>query len=111
MNLMTLAKADNAVILEDVNSGFGVPITLLWADLTTVTVNGQWLRVGVTIDQDTGLLVAGSRLTATVRLSSLPKDPQEGMTVTGPDGSARVAMSGLMFDRSADRVTMQLKAA
>ena len=72
MNLREQAEADNAIILEDDVAGFGVEITFTSPDeVQTKTVKGQFTRISVEIDQGTGLMVRGSTVAFTVRLSSL----------------------------------------
>lgn len=87
MNLREQAEDDNATILEDDVSGFGVPITFTSPDGSqTKTVNGQFTRISVEIDPETGLMVRGSTSAFTVRLSSLKGVvPEEGWKVESTD--------------------------
>jgi len=92
MNLRQQAEADNAIILEDDVAGFAVSITFTNpADAEeTVTVKGQFTRISVEVDPETGLMVQGSTSALTVRLSSLGEVmPKEGWEVksTDPDGT------------------------
>ncbi len=87
MNLRELAEADNAIIVEDDVSGFGVAIMLTDPAGPVHQVKGQFSRVGVDIDPETGLLVAGNKSAVTVR------------------GRA----SSVMLDRTAGRATIIMK--
>lgn len=114
MNLRELAEADNAIILEDAVNGFGVAIKL--TDLVGVVyeVTGQYHRIGVDIDPETGLLVPGNKSAVTVRASRFPADnlPNEGWMVettdiTGAAVKARIAFA--MADRTSGRISATLK--
>ncbi len=88
MNLREQAEADNAFLLEDDVAGFGVEITFTNpADAEeTVTVKGQFTRISVEVDPETGLMVRGSTSAFTVRLSSLEGViPEEGWKVESTD--------------------------
>lgn len=117
MNLREIAEADNAIILEDAVNGFGHPITL--TDRSTPTANvyqvtGQYIRNGVDIDPETGLLVPGSKSAVTVRLSRLPVDnlPDEGWLIETTDSTGATIKgraTSVMLDRTAGRATMLFK--
>jgi len=87
VNLRQRAEADNAIILEDDEHGFGVAITFTSPDASqTVTVKGQFTRISVEIDPETGAIVRGSKAAFTVRLSSLGGViPEDGWKVESTD--------------------------
>lgn len=110
MSLRELAEADNAIILEDDVAGFGVAIKL--TDLTGAIylVKGQYIRKGVDIDPETGLLVPGNSSAVTVRLVSLGGAlPDEGWLVETTDITGtpvRGKVKYPMLDRTAGRATL-----
>jgi hypothetical protein len=113
MNLREQAEADNAFLLEDSVAGFGVEITLTDLDGNVYQVVGQYSRVGVDIDPETGLLVPGNKSSATVRLASLRGAlPEEGWLVETKDitgAMVRGRATSVMLDRTAGRATMIMR--
>lgn len=114
MNLNELAEADNAIILEDAETGFGKCITLTDLDGAVYRVNGQYIRRGVEVDMDTGLMVPGNSSAVTVRLSSLGPGvlPDEGWMIETSDitGAAlKGKASHVLLDRTAGRATLLFK--
>ncbi len=112
MNLREQAEADNAIILEDDVAGFGVEITFTNPDDAeeTVTVKGQFTRISVEVDPETGLMVQGSTSEFTVRLSSLGEViPKEDWEVKSTDitGAAFVGYcQAPMPDYTSGRLTV-----
>lgn len=112
MNLRALAEADNAAILEDDVAGFAVGIRLTDTEGRVYQVKGQYHRVGVDIDPETGLLVPGNKSAVTVRLSSVAALPDsdwliETTDITGTAVKGRAAF--VMLDRTAGRATIIFK--
>ena len=111
MNLREQAEADNAIILEDDVAGFAVAITFTSPDAAqTVTVKGQFTKISVEIDPETGLMVRGSTVAFTVRLSSLGGIiPEENWKVESTDitGTAFAGYcQALMPDYTSGRLTV-----
>ena len=111
MNLREQAEADNAILLEDDVAGFGVAITFTSPDAAqTVTVKGQFIRISVEIDTNTGLMMQGSTVEFTVRLSSLEGIiPEGGWKVESTDitGTAFIGhCHALMPDYTSGRLTV-----
>jgi hypothetical protein len=71
MNLVTQAEADLQYILEDVETGFGVALTLIDAGNVNYPVNCQTTDVGFFVDPKTGEGVFGRQIEITVRISTL----------------------------------------
>ena len=114
MNLRELAEADNAIMLEDDVSGFGVAITMTDLVGTIYQLKGQYHRVGVDIDPETGLLVPGNKSAVPVRLSRfLPGNyPDEGWLVETTDitgATVKGKATAVMLDRTAGRATMIMR--
>jgi hypothetical protein len=114
MSLRELAEADNAIILEDAVSGFGVAITLTDLDGNVYSVTGQYTRVGIDIDPETGLLVPGNKSAVTVRLLSLGAGilPDDGWMIETTDITGAVVKgkaTAVMLDRTAGRATMIMR--
>lgn len=116
MNLTELAESDNSFILEDSLNGFAREIVLenlKSPQPDTFSVYGQVSRIGVDIDPDSGLLVPGSKLSVTFRLSSIsPEIPEEGWTVRTTDvsgSSIKSKVSSVMLDRTSGRATLLLR--
>lgn len=116
MNLSELAESDNSFILEDSVNGFGREIVLenlKTPEPDSFTVVGQVTRIGVDIDPDSGLMVPGSKLSVTFRLSSIsPELPEEGWTVKTTDilgNSITSKISSVMLDRTSGRATLLLR--
>lgn len=118
MSLLDLAEADNAIILEDVDTGFGrsmeyqAPGSETW-----VTLKGQFIRRGTRISEATGLPVAGDEASVTIRISTFQtlvgaglyplKDGKFRVTdVTGVQKIFRIPADGLQPDRTAGRMTV-----
>jgi hypothetical protein len=113
MNLRAQAEADNEFLLEDDVAGFGTAIKLTSSAVPPVVYNvkGQYHRVGVDVDPETGLLVAGNKSSVTVRLSRFPLAalPDNDWTIEVTDilgetvkGKAR----HVLLDRTAGRATI-----
>jgi hypothetical protein len=116
MNLSELAESDNSFILEDSLNGFAREIileNLKFPNPDIFTVNGQISRIGVDVDPDSGLMVPGSKLSVTFRLSSItPNIPDEGWTVKTTDisgNSIKSKVTSVMLDRTAGRATLLLR--
>lgn len=117
MNLLTLAEADNAIILEDDINGFATAIKL--TDRTTpipnvYNVKGQYMRIGVDIDPETGLLIQGQKSAVTVRLSrfSLANLPDNDWIIEATDITGTLVKgyaTNVMLDRTAGRATILFK--
>jgi len=114
MNLRAQAEADTAFLLEDATTGFGVAITLTDLAGTVYQVAGQYHRIGVDIDPETGLLVPGKKSAITVRASRFAADnlPDEGWLVettdiTGAAVKGRIAFA--MPDLTSGRISATLK--
>ena len=113
-NLRELAESDNAIILEDDTSGFAVPIKFTDKQGRVYEVRGQYNRVGVDIDPETGLLVPGNKSSVTVRLSSLGVMvfPDEDWLVESTDITGALVKgraTNVMLDRTAGRATVLFK--
>jgi len=114
MSLRTLAEADNAFLLEDDTSGFGVAIELTDLEGTVYNVTGQYHRVGVDIDPETGILVPGNKSSVTVRLSRFQADnyPDSGWAVKTTDITGAIVrgkVTAPMLDRTTGRATLILR--
>ena len=113
MNLRELAESDLATTLEDSEFGFGTTIVLTEPDGTVHTVHGQYTRIGVENDPETGLQVVGQKSAVTVRLSSLcgslPADGWliEVKDITGQTVKGKASMT--MLDRTLGIATMILR--
>jgi hypothetical protein len=113
VSLRELAEADNAIILEDAASGFGVAITLTDQAGNVYQVVGQYHRTGVDIDPETGLLVPGNKSAVTVRLTSLCGAlPDDGWLIETTDitgAAVKGKATAVMLDRTAGRATMVMR--
>lgn len=113
MNLRELAEADNAIILEDAVNGFGVAITLTDPSGNVYQVTGQYHRIGIDIDPETGLLVPGNKSGVTVRLASLGGAlPDDGWLIETTDitgAAVKGKANAVMLDRTAGRATMIMR--
>jgi hypothetical protein len=119
MNLKTLAEADGAIVLEDADDGFAVPVTLtipavdIYSEPVVLQVNGIYNRIGVFFDPDTGIQVPGDTSAVTVRLSSIaPHEPNGTWTISVQDITGATITGKPMkplFDRSLGCVTMFFK--
>ena len=113
MNLRTLAEADQAILLEDDLAGFAVAITLTDLLGRRHTLKGQYHRIGVDINPETGLLVPGNKSAVTVRLASLAGAlPEADWTVETTDiGGAPVVgkANHVLLDRTAGRATIIMR--
>lgn len=117
MNLVTLAEADNAIILEDTVTGFGraasfqAPTVAPDPPPAPIVVGVQFIRRGVKLDPATGLMVAGDEAFVTARITSLGATmPTDGWTVTVADSSGvsctyKIEKGKTMQDRTLGRVT------
>jgi hypothetical protein len=81
---------------------------------TVYTVKGQYHRVGVDIDPETGMLVAGYKSAVTVRLSRFPLSalPDNDWLIETTDitgAAVKGKATNVMLDRTAGRVTMLFK--
>ena len=85
-SLRAQAAADLATTLE---GDWGVPVLVTAPDGKTATLDAQSGDIGVLIDPDTGVPVAGRRAHVTLRLSSLAAAGFDGL----PEG--RVAVEGI----------------
>lgn len=94
-----------AIIASTVTPGTDI------AGSTVYNLKGMYWRVGVEIDPETGLLVAGSKSAVTLRLSRFPINalPDNGDLVEAVDSNG-VTVKGyatnVMLDRTAGRVTL-----
>ncbi len=86
MSLRTDIAADNLTILNDTDE-LAVAITLTDPDGPTVhTITGLYARVGVDVDIQTGLMVAGDKSSIAVALSDLGGNiPTDGWGVEVTD--------------------------
>lgn len=114
MNLRELAESDNALLLEDDISGFAVAVKLTDPGGPEYEVKGQYHRVGVDIDPETGAVVQGNKSAVTVRLSSLgpgvmPADSWKVETTDITGAAVTGYVNAVMADRTAGRVTMLLR--
>lgn len=115
MNLRTLAEADNAIILEDDESGFGVSIKLTDpGGPTAYEVTGQYHRIGAIQDPETGMMIAGNHNAVTIRLSSLGVGvlPARDWEIETTDITGAVVKGHAQYvlpDRTAGRVTMIMR--
>lgn len=114
MSLRELAEADNAFLLEDDELGFAVAIRLTDTDGRVYDVVGQYHRVGVDVDPETGLLVQGNKSAITVRLSRFPADnlPEADWSIETTDitGTAVTGKANhVMLDRTAGRATIIMR--
>lgn len=71
MSLLAKAAADVRSILNDVGGGFAVPIAVVAPDGTTATINGLQTDVGLAIDPDTGVMVAGRKASIVISQADL----------------------------------------
>lgn len=71
MGLLETAAADLAAILADVDGGFSVPIEVTDPRNNTATVNGLATDIGLTIDPETGVAVAGRKASIALSLRAL----------------------------------------
>lgn len=118
MNLRDRAEADLEYLLEDSESGFASEITFtipavdVYTDPVVVKVNGIVNRIGVYIDQDTGLSVQGDTSAITVRLSSLPSEPKQSWLVSFSDITGNIITGKIlkpMLDKTLGKATFFLK--
>lgn len=70
MNLRDLAEQDLAITLEDGDDGFGWDITITNPSDQSQTVKGQYHRVSVEVDPETGMQVRSKRASITIRNST-----------------------------------------
>lgn len=71
MNLNTIAESDLSFILEDVDDGFGVAISVTNPLGIQHTLNGQSNDIGFLIDPSTGVNVIGRNCEIVFRLSTV----------------------------------------
>lgn len=114
MNLRDQAELDNSFLVEDSVSGFGSAIKLTDLQGVVYNVTGIYNRIGVDIDPETGLLVAGKKSTITVRASNFSADnlPNDGWTVETLDIMGKMVNARISFvmpDLTAGRITAILK--
>jgi len=114
MNLRTMAESDNEIILEDATTGFGTPIKLTDLEGVVYEVTGQYHRIGVDIDPETGLLVPGKKSAISVRAMRFnPQNlPDEGWGVEVTDIIGNLIKGKIAFamaDLTAGRITATLK--
>lgn len=69
MSILAQAAADIRSILGDVSGGFAAPIRFISPDGHEATINGFQSDIGLSMDPDTGVMVAGRK--ATVAVSQL----------------------------------------
>ena len=123
MNLLDLAEADNAFLLEDTVDGFGRSASFQAPTVGTdpapdpIVVGVQYIRIGVKMDPTTVLPVAGDTAHITARISSLVTVetgamvmPTDGWTVTVTDSTGtantyKIEKGKTMQDRVLGRVT------
>lgn len=116
MNLRQQTEADNVFLLEDKVNGFGCDVTYQEPNSgPSHSFVGQVHRVGVVFN-DVGLLVAGSKLAVTGRISSIGVEPVDGGKITTTDISGATVVgliekSGVMLDRTSGRATMLVKVS
>jgi hypothetical protein len=102
VSLLADAAATVREILNDVDNGFAVPITVTTPDGETAVINGFQRDVGLTIDPETGLSVSGRAASVTLPTAdltaagfSLPENIPENdrrpwrVTWTPPNGAAQ----------------------
>ncbi|MFW6312261.1 MAG: hypothetical protein ACOC2N_00050 [Spirochaetota bacterium] len=114
MSLRDVTEQDNAFLVEDSEGGFAGPIELDDNAGNVYSLTGDYDRIGVEIDPDTGQMVMGSRLHVTVRLSRLDGAvPADGWkcTLTDVTGTQVVGyVNGVMADRSVGVVSFFVRA-
>lgn len=71
MSLLARAAADVRSILNDVAGGFAIPITIIPPDYAEVVINGFQTDVGLAIDPDTGVMVAGRKASIVISQADL----------------------------------------
>ena len=71
MSLLDQAKADLQTILTDNVGGFAVPITVTDPDGNTAIINGLQSDVHLSVDPQTGGMIAGRRASVALSLASL----------------------------------------
>ena len=112
MNLCTLAETDNSFTLEDSSNGFGRAIKLTDAEGFVYNCTGQVNRIGVDVDPETGLTVAGLKIAVTVRYSAVGADVRQGWICETTDiTGARVIgrCTDIMIDKALGRITFFLR--
>ena len=75
MSIRAQAAIDAKAILEDSDSGFGWPLTLISPAGVTSYATGFATDVAETIDPETGLAVSGRRASVAISLLGLPELP------------------------------------
>ena len=103
-----IAGIDSAEVSSTVTEGVDKAPDVVY------NLTGQYHRVGVDIDPETGQLVQGNKSAVTVRLSSIEGGalPVEGWTVETTDitgATVRGKASVVMLDRTAGRATIIFK--
>lgn len=71
MGLQEQAAADLVTILSDAIGGFAVAIVVIDPDGNTATVNGLATHIGMAIDPETGLTVAGQKSSVALPIAKL----------------------------------------
>lgn len=71
MSLLDQAAADLRAILTDSAGGFAVPITVTDPAGHTGTVNGLQTDIGHSIDPETGMTIAGRRVSVSLSIPAL----------------------------------------
>ncbi len=71
MSLLDQAKADLQAILTDNVGGFAVPITVTNPGGFSAIVNGQQTSIGIVIDPQTGMPVAGRKVSVALSIAAL----------------------------------------
>lgn len=71
MGLLEQAAADLVAILSDDVGGFAVAIRVIDPDDNAATINGLATHIGVTVDPETGLTVAGQKSSVALPIAKL----------------------------------------
>lgn len=86
MSLREVAEQDLGIILEDLETGFGWPITLTAPDGTAATFTGFASDISQLIDPDTGQAVSGRLATITLRNAVIDQElPGKGLPINVVD--------------------------
>ena len=111
MTMNQMAEADLEFTLEEL----GEEMTLTSTSTAVYQVRGPFNRIGIMIDQETGLQVVGPQSSASVRLSRFPANdlPAEGWRFSCTDITGQTVtgiMHSVRLDRSMGVATFNVRA-
>lgn len=89
MSMRDVATADNQRLLTDDVTGFGWPVTVTDPAGLTAHLVGFTTDIGVTLEPDTGSMVAGRRASVALRMSDLRDAGFASLPVHVPDPAGK----------------------